>query len=255
VHLPDTLTWMGDDVFNGCIGLESFIVPDSVTQLSEGAFRNCKNLKTVKLSNNQTQLVEDTFNGCESLESVTVPGGVERVRSNAFYGCKNLTSVVLEEGVKEIQESAFEGCPKLKSITIPRSVTKIGHTDAYDDGTIPKGVTICGYRYSYAHTYAKQFGIKFKELDKDPERIPNTIKVKQKYSFKVNKKKARSFSLKASANGAKLSYHSNTEKVTVNSKGKVTIAKGFKGTAVITVSSERTSKYKPANAKVRVVVK
>jgi urease alpha subunit len=184
-----------------------------------------------------------------------VPGGVERVRSNAFYGCKNLTSVVLEEGVKEIQESAFEGCPELKSITIPRSVTKMG--DQNEEYAIPTDirVTIYAYRYSYAHEYAKRENIRFKALDAEPERIANTIKVKQKYSFKVNKKKAQSFSLKASANGAKLSYHSNTEKVTVNSKGKVTIAKGFKGTAVITVSSERTSKYKPANAKVRVVVK
>lgn len=63
---------------------------------------------------------------------------------------------------------------------------------------------------------------------------------KSNYKFKYSKK-ARKFKLSVTAKNGKVSYKSSKAKVKVNKKGKVTIAKKFKGKAVITVILKGTN--------------
>lgn len=75
-------------------------------------------------------------------------------------------------------------------------------------------------------------------------------------TLKKNKKKTQSFTLKVKADksGSKLSFQSNTKKVTVNTKGKVTVKKGYSGTAKITVTATNPN-YKTVKKTVKIVVK
>ncbi len=82
----------------------------------------------------------------------------------------------------------------------------------------------------------------------------NTVKATGSYTRKVNTRKAQSFRLKASANGAPVRYKSSSKKVQVDENGKVTIAKGFVGKATITVTAEATEQYQSAKKKVRLTV-
>lgn len=67
--------------------------------------------------------------------------------------------------------------------------------------------------------------------------------------------KAQTFSLGAKAKGgAKLSYSSNNKKITVNSSGKVTIAKNYSGTAKITITTAATSAYNKTTKTITVTV-
>ena len=67
--------------------------------------------------------------------------------------------------------------------------------------------------------------------------------------------KAQSFNIGAKQKGdAKLTYSSNNKKVTVNSSGKVTIAKGFIGKATITITAKATTGYNKATKKITVTV-
>ncbi len=67
--------------------------------------------------------------------------------------------------------------------------------------------------------------------------------------------KAQSFNIGAKQKGdAKLTYSSNNKKVTVNSSGKVTIAKGFIGKATITITAKETSKYNKATKQITITV-
>ena len=68
--------------------------------------------------------------------------------------------------------------------------------------------------------------------------------------------KAQTFSLNATVNsGGKLTYSSDNKSVKVDSKGKVTVAKNFTGTATITVKAAAKGNYKKASKKVTVTVK
>ena len=67
--------------------------------------------------------------------------------------------------------------------------------------------------------------------------------------------RAQSFSIGArQAGNAKLTYSSNNKNVTVNSAGKVTIAKGFVGKAIITITANATSGYNKATKQITVIV-
>ena len=67
--------------------------------------------------------------------------------------------------------------------------------------------------------------------------------------------KAQSFTIGAKQKGnAKLTYSSNNKKVTVNSSGKVTIAKGFIGKATITITANATTSYNKATKQITVTV-
>ena len=68
-------------------------------------------------------------------------------------------------------------------------------------------------------------------------------------------RKLQSFTINAKQAGdAKLTYSSNNKNVKVNSSGKVTIAKGFIGTATITITAKETAGYKAASKKITITV-
>lgn len=69
-------------------------------------------------------------------------------------------------------------------------------------------------------------------------------------------KKAQSFSIGARAKGgAKLSYKSDTKSVTVDGRGKVTVAKNFTGRASITITASATANYNRAVKKITITVR
>ena len=54
---------------------------------------------------------------------------------------------------------------------------------------------------------------------------------------------------------AKLTYSSNSKSVKVNSRGEITIAKNFTGTAVITITAAETARYKKTSCRITVTVR
>lgn len=73
--------------------------------------------------------------------------------------------------------------------------------------------------------------------------------------IKTTAPKARTFSIGAKRLGSgKLTYSSNTKSVTVNKKGKVTIAKNYVGTAAITIKAAASGIYKETRKKITVIV-
>ena len=95
------------------------------------------------------------------------------------------------------------------------------------------------------------------ETDSKPQPAPqiaNAISGSNAFTKTANAKKAQSFKLGASANGAPLSYKSSNKNVSVKN-GRVTIKKGFVGKAVITITAAETDQYFPAQKQVTVTVK
>ena len=147
--IPDGLTSIGDQAFNGCSGLTSVTIPDSVTNIGSYAFNGCSGLTSVTIPDSVTNIGSYAFNGCSGLTSVTIPDSVTGIGSNSFEGCFGLTSITIPDSMTSIVKSVFSGCSGLTSVTIPDSVTNIGQTAFYNCSglasiTIPNSVTSIG---------------------------------------------------------------------------------------------------------------
>lgn len=124
--LPDTVTTIGANAFNGCEGFEgALMIPASVETIESMAFLNCT-----------------------GLTSLTIPAGVKTVGNMSFSGCYQLIELNINQGVQHIGAEAFQDCKGLvgKTVIMPSSVNRVlsrafgGITDGvFDDGGNPTG--------------------------------------------------------------------------------------------------------------------
>ena len=198
VTIPDSVTSIGAYAFDHCYALTAVTIPDSVTKIGFRAFVNCIALTSVTIPDSVTSIDDFAFNGCNKLteinvsaenskyaspdgvlfdkqakqliqypigntrKSYTIPDGTESISPNAFSGCKALNAVTLPDSMTDIGFSAFYNCAFLNAVTFPRDLQSIG----YDAFSCCHNVTFSGYAGSYAETYANDFNIPFKVIEK-----------------------------------------------------------------------------------------
>ena len=78
VAIPDTVTSIGVQAFDGC-GLTSITIPDSVTSIGAAAFSFCEALTSITIPNSVTSIGEEAFGDCSSLESIVIPASVTEI--------------------------------------------------------------------------------------------------------------------------------------------------------------------------------
>ena len=156
-QIPDSVTVIGDDAFNGCKNITSITIPKSVTQIGKSAFFGCANLNRVSFSEELICIGDLAFCGCYSLVDLIIPANTTKISGNAFYKCYGLESILVSpnntayhsksnccietktnclvlgcknssipNGTIAIGDSAFGGCTGLKRIEMPSSVIEIG---------------------------------------------------------------------------------------------------------------------------------
>lgn len=157
------------------------------------------------------------------------PEGTLDISSEGSISNASLTSLTAAEECSRSIEGTFQTLSGLTSADVKRDEPVLA-----DSTPEPKPQPDLG-----PHPTAKQ---------------KNIITCKSAIAKTVNIVKNQTFKLKASANGAKLTYKSSSKSVTVKN-GTVTIRKGFAGKANIKITAAETDTYFSATKKVTVSVK
>ena len=135
VEIPGSVTSIGDYAFQNCIELKSIEIPGSVTSIGKYAFTFCMKLTEIRISNSVTSIGEGSFAGCFGIKSLTVDSG------NAVYDSRDNCNAVIETA----SNTLISGCD---ISVIPNSVTTIGNNAfsccGFTSIEIPSSVTTIG---------------------------------------------------------------------------------------------------------------
>ena len=118
IKLPSGLTELPPYLFSGCSALTKVNMPNSVSAFPEGLFKDCQSLPEIPFRAGLTLLPESVFEGCKSLKSLVIPNTVKRIESRAVAGCTSLESVVFPAGLEYLAPDAFAGCDAIHNIRI-----------------------------------------------------------------------------------------------------------------------------------------
>lgn len=154
VTIPSGVTKIDDYAFAGCSSLNGVILPDGLISIGYNAFSRCSSLTELDLPAGLTSIGENAFSSCTALTGVTIPAGVKTLGDWVFYYCTSLTRVDGMEGVTSIGKKAFYRCRQMTDFVMPAGVRSIG-AEAFSGCTslssisIPHGVTAIGERVFY----------------------------------------------------------------------------------------------------------
>ena len=99
--------------------LEKIHLPNTITHIGANVFAECGELLTIKLPTSLVEIGESAFVDCWQLERVSMPAKLKIIGPRAFQGCINMYQVKLNKGLEQIGEDAFDDCESLETILIP----------------------------------------------------------------------------------------------------------------------------------------
>ena len=147
VVLPNSITSIGMNAFNGCNNLTNINISENITEIGDYAFNKCKSLKNFDLPKNLKKLGVKVFAKARNLKEITIPkslqeysesfkssqiekvifeNGTIKIPKKILQNTDNLKNIVIPNTAKIIEDGAFLGCNKLEIVTIPDSVEIIG---------------------------------------------------------------------------------------------------------------------------------
>ncbi|MDE6558949.1 MAG: leucine-rich repeat domain-containing protein, partial [Muribaculaceae bacterium] len=126
--VPESVTVINKDAFDGCENLTTVIIPEGskLEIIGEAAFEGCKNLETIEIPEGVTSIGDNAFSG-SGIKNITIPSTGTEIGDGAFSGCENLESVELpaDGRLESIGEGAFSDTA-IKEIKIPDTVNNLG---------------------------------------------------------------------------------------------------------------------------------
>lgn len=134
ITLPEDLTYIGTNAFNGCINLKSISIPQLVTDIGRKAFYNCLSLENVTLLTSIKSIDGHAFdhdaNETSKLQKITYLGSItrwsqiEKDDNDFLENSENVETITYESTVNNL-ESFLKGMESSPLDPIPVSVGEI----------------------------------------------------------------------------------------------------------------------------------
>ena len=125
ITLPQNLTYIDDNAFNGCGGLRDISIPSGVTSIGNGAFEGCW-LQHIYLHDGLKSIGNYAFAN-SAVKEINIPNSVEYIGEGCFYHCGGLEEAVISsDQITEIPNEAFADCNALHTIKLPANLERIG---------------------------------------------------------------------------------------------------------------------------------
>ncbi len=115
IIVPETVTYIGNNAFHGCSGIEVQI-KGNLTFIGDYAFTDCDMLTQVGFGEGLVNIPPEAFSGCVSLKELRLPASLTLIDENAFEDCVGLVFVIMYDTMKTVGDGAFFGCDALKTV-------------------------------------------------------------------------------------------------------------------------------------------
>lgn len=184
ITIPEGVSKIEFELFQGCAFLESIELPESITAVRPLAFASCASLKSIVFNTGLKEIEEYAFTHCDSLEQIEYRGTIAQwdciegknelmnyvpakcvrcsdgdwktpailIENGIVRECmdKKITSAKIPEGVTKICFEAFRDCKSLVSLELPETLDEFRwhsfeNCTSLKSVSIPKGVTKIGY--------------------------------------------------------------------------------------------------------------
>lgn len=132
INIGNNVTEIGINAFKDCILLKDINLPQSIKRIDTNAFYNCVSLKEINLPNNLFYLGESAFYRCINLKSITIPNNIATLSKFLFSECRGLEEIIINSNIEILPESIFYNCINLKAISLPNSINKIENKAFYN---------------------------------------------------------------------------------------------------------------------------
>lgn len=120
----ETFTAIGDNAFQGCIGITALCDSPYITSIGAYAYVQSGISGDVVIPSNIQSIGEKAFALCSKLTSVTVPA-TTALGASAFAGCSGLVQATL--GHDTVPNYCFSSCDALETITLTADVITLGN--------------------------------------------------------------------------------------------------------------------------------
>lgn len=125
VHIPDTVTVIGNNAFEGCVNIEHMNMPKQLTEIGSRTFQTMVSLRELEFHEGITVI---SFHSCRflfSLRKLVLPQSVVTIQDTAFYFDSALRQIVLPENVIEVGASSFATNSELTEIFCNEKVAEL----------------------------------------------------------------------------------------------------------------------------------
>lgn len=117
IVMPNTITDIPDNLFNGCTKLKSVIAP-SVNSIGNNAFYQCSSLSNI-IFDNITNLGENAFWSCVNLSDFPYLEHISYI-PNYSFSMTNIKNLYAPECVG-VGDYAFQACMNLENVYLPKA--------------------------------------------------------------------------------------------------------------------------------------
>lgn len=148
VKLPESMTELGENIFDDCKALRGVKLPEGVAHIEGAAFQGCNILEKLNFPAKLTSVGDNAFRSCLSLELDNLPNSLLYVGREAFcdvplkalkldrkvemgagaFSNTPITEIEMTTPCDSIREGTFRDCPNLTKITIGEGLKYIGYS-------------------------------------------------------------------------------------------------------------------------------